>query len=92
MYPSTFPVNINDAVSADLGYQFPNLFQINFKYKGGENLRIPRMQLCYLRNVSTTVNPTVELLEEMANLNEIDLTLSFVEYRTLNKKDIEAGY
>tara|TARA_A100001388_G_scaffold227486_1_gene178857 strand:+ start:75 stop:1430 length:1356 start_codon:yes stop_codon:yes gene_type:complete len=92
MYPSTFPVNINDAVSADLGYQFPNLFQINFKYKGGENLRIPRMQLCYLRNVSTTVNPTGGTFRRDGQPNEIDLTLSFVEYRTLNKKDIKDGF
>ena len=92
MYPDTYPVNIGNNVSADLGFAFPNVFQITFKYKGGDNLRIPRIHFCYLRNVSTTVNPTGGTFRRDGQPNEIDLTLSFVEYRTLNKKDIGKGY
>ena len=50
------------------------------------------MQLCYLRNVSTTINPTGGTFRRDGQPNEIDLTLSFVEYRTLNKKDIKDGF
>ena len=42
--------------------------------------------------MSHTVNPTGGTFRRDGQPNEIDLTLSFVEYRTLNKKDIEAGY
>ena len=92
MYPDTYPVNIGNNVSADLGFAFPNVFEITFKYKNGINERIPRINFCYLRNVSTTINPTGGTFRRDGQPNEIDLTLSFVEYRTLNKKDIEAGY
>ena len=92
MYPDTYPVNIGNNVSADLGFAFPNVFEITFKYKNGENTRIPKIHFCYLRNVSTTINPTGGTFRRDGQPNEIDLTLSFVEYRTLNKKDIKAGY
>ena len=92
MYPATFPININESVTADLGYQFPNLFKIEFKYRGGQNLRLPQIRHCYLRNVSTTINPTGGTFRRDGQPNEIDLTLTFVEFRTLNKKDIEEGY
>ena len=92
MYPDTYPVNIGNNVSADLGFAFPNVFEITFKYKNGINERIPRINFCYLRNVSTTINPTGGTFRRDGQPNEIDLTLSFVEYRTLNKKDIEKGY
>ena len=92
MYPDTYPVNIGNNVSADLGFAFPNVFEITFKYKNGINQRIPRIHFCYLRNVSTAINPTGGTFRRDGQPNEIDLTLNFVEYRTLNKKDIEAGY
>ena len=92
MYPDTYPVNIGNNVSADLGFAFPNVFEITFKYKNGINERIPKIHFCYLRNVSTTINPTGGTFRRDGQPNEIDLTLSFVEYRTLNKKDIKAGY
>ena len=92
MYPDTYPVNIGNNVSADLGFAFPNVFEITFKYKNGINERIPKIHFCYLRNVSTTINPTGGTFRRDGQPNEIDLTLAFVEYRTLNKKDIKAGY
>ena len=90
MYPDVFNLPIgNTGVSADLGFKFPNVFQINFNYKNSENKKLPRLQLCYLRNVSHTVNPTGGGFRRDGQPNEIDLTLSFVEYKTLNRQDVQ---
>ena len=59
MYPDVYNLPIGSTgVSADLGFKFPNVFQISFNYKNALNKKLPQLQLCYLRNVSHTVNPT----------------------------------
>ena len=90
MYPGTF--DIDELGGADLGFKFPNVFQIQFNYKGAPNTNIPKIEFCYLRNVSTSINPTGGAFRRDGQPNEVDLTLSFVEYKTLNKKDIRNGY
>ena len=90
MYPDVYNLPIGSTgVSADLGFKFPNVFQISFNYKNSLNKKLPQLQLCYLRNVSHTVNPTGGGFRRDGQPNEIDLTLSFVEYKTLNRKDVE---
>ena len=89
MYPDTYNLPIGSTgTSADLGYKFPNVFQITFNYKNSENKKLPRLQYCYLRNVSHTINPTGGTFKRDGQPNEIDLTLSFIEYKTLNKQDV----
>ena len=90
LYPGTFP--IDEIGGADIGFKFPNVFEITFNYNGVPNNNIPKINYCYLRNVSTTINPTGGAFRRDGQPNEIDLTLSFVEYKTLNKDDIKAGY
>ena len=90
MYPGTF--DIDELGGADIGFKFPNVFQIQFNYNGVPNKNIPKIEYCYLRNVSTSINPTGGAFRRDGQPNEVDLTLSFVEYKTLNKKDIKAGY
>jgi hypothetical protein len=46
--------------------------------------------MCYLRNISTTYNPTSASFHSDGNPTEIDLTLSFVENTTLVRQDIDA--
>jgi hypothetical protein len=77
---------------AELGFKFPNVFQIQFNYNGVPNRNIPKIEYCYLRNVSTSINPTGGAFRRDGQPNEVDLSLSFVEYKTLNKTDIKAGY
>ena len=77
---------------AELGFKFPNVFQIQFNYNGVPNRNIPKIEYCYLRNVSTSINPTGGAFRRDGQPNEVDLSLSFVEYKTLNKSDIRAGY
>ena len=86
MYPDVYKID-----EADIGFKFPNLFEISFSYNGITNRKIPKINYCYLRTVSTTVNPTGGAMRRDGQPNEIDLTLSFVEYKTLNREDIEEG-
>ena len=90
MYPGTY--DIEALGGASIGFKFPHLFQIDFRYKNAHNRNIPKIHLCYLRNVSTTINPTGGAMRRDGAPNEIDLTLSFVEHKTLDKKDIDGGY
>lgn len=93
LYPGTYSIPVGrGGVEADVGYKFPNVFQISFSYKGAKNNNLPRLHHCYLRSVNHTVNPTGGGFRRDGQPNEIDLTLSFVEYKTLNKKDIDEGY
>jgi len=87
MYPGIYEIG-----TADIGFKFPNMFQIDFRYNGSNNRNIPKIHKCYLRTVSTTVNPTGGAMRRDGAPNEIDLTLSFVEHKTLNQKDIRNGY
>ena len=92
MYPDTIAANVGNGVSADLGFKFPNAFKITFKYRGSKNDKLPEIKYCYLRNVSHTINPTGGTFKRDGQASEIDLNLSFVEYKTLTKADIEEGF
>ena len=90
LYPETYDISVLGGAS--IGFKFPNMFDIDFKYKGRHNRNIPKIHLCYLRNVSTSINPTGGAFRRDGQPNEVDLTLSFVEHKTLNKNDIINGY
>ena len=93
LYPDVYNMPIGSTgVTADLGYKFPNVFQITFNHKGSQNKKLPMIQYCYLRNVGYSVNPTGGGFRRDDQPNEIDLTLAFTEYKTLNKQDVEGGY
>jgi hypothetical protein len=90
LYPDTY--DITSLGGAAIGFKFPNMFDIEFTYRGVRNRNIPKIHLCYLRNVSTTINPTGGAFRRDGQPNEVDLTLSFVEHKTLRKKDIVEGF
>ena len=93
LYPKAFDVPIGNLnVEAKLGFNFPNAFKIRFNFKGVENANLPKLKVCYLRNMSHTVNPTGGGFKVDGKPNEIDLTLSFVENQTLDQDDIKAGF
>ena len=91
-YPEAFNMQIGDATNVALGYNFPNAFKITFNFKGAQNLNIPKILPCYLRSVSHTINPTGGGFRNDGKPNEIDLTLTFSEFRALTSQDIEKGY
>jgi hypothetical protein len=85
-----YPENITVPVAGSeisVGYRFPNKFQINLEYDGEEIAT--RIKPCYLRDVSVTYNNTAMSMHSDGNFQEIEMTLSFQETRTLNRKDVE---
>jgi len=86
MYPETF-----DVAGLPLGYKYPDLFRIEFKHRKSE-AKIPRLELCYLRGVQSSYNPTGQAFFDDGQPNEIDMTLQFQEFRTLTRQDIAKGY
>ena len=89
MYPEEIP----SASNFPLGYKYPDLFKIRLlsgKSSGDrfENIGTP-IKMSYLRAVATTYNPTSSALNEDGSPTEIDLTLSFLEYKTLSRYDVD---
>lgn len=85
LYPSTFG---RDEASIPIGYKFPNLFEIRFKFRG-RNMQMPQPLLCYLRNVQSTYNPASMSFHEDGNPVQISMTLSFQEFRAVTREDVE---
>ena len=46
----------------------------------------------YLKDISTTYNPGNMGFHVDGKPSEVDITLAFVEERTLNKQDIQEGF
>ena len=88
MYPSTFG---REETSIPLGYKFPNLFEIKFRW-GDSEMNIPQPLLCYLRDVQTTDNPGSMTFHADGNATHISMTLTFQEFRALTREDIEKGH
>jgi len=83
-YPESIQVG-----GVPLIYNFPSMFKIKLKYKN--NTVGSRIKMCYLRNISTSYNPTTSSFFADGNPTEIDLSLSFVENTTLVRQDIDDG-
>lgn len=85
-----YPDVIN-TLNVPIAYKMPNAFSIQFTHKGAE-AKMPKLEYCFLRNVQTVYNATGAAFHPDGRPNEVDMTLNFVEMRTLNKKDIMDGY
>lgn len=72
--------------------EYPNMFKIKMLYENEDgrfvNIGTP-IKMCYLRSVSTVYNPTAQTFHSDGSPSEINMSLSFVEHKTLNRKDIE---
>lgn len=81
------------------GYFFPKRFQIKFYLLTGgalvETKDIPKIQPAYLSAITTAYNSGGSTMfidpagENKARFSEVDLSLTFMESRTLFKKDVE---
>ena len=87
LYPEDIEVNVGDT-KASIGYKFPKRFKIRILYNETENQNTPRILPCYLRDVTTTYNPSNQSMHANGDFGEIDMSLAFTETRTLSKKDI----
>ena len=87
-YPEEIDIN-----NIPVGYNFPNVFRISMKFGAtGASPHIPKLQYCYLETVNTTYNGTADVFYADGQPTEVDLSLNFVEYRPLSKRDVEAGF
>lgn len=78
------------AAGVSVGYVFPNKFDIQLSYNG--NQVATKFLRSYLRSVNTVYNPSSMGWHVKGEPSEVDITLNFVEARTLSKKDIRGGY
>ena len=73
-----------------IAYKFPNRFKISIEY---DNQKIATGILkSYLRNFQTNYNPNNMAFFKDGNFQEVQISMSFVESRTLDKQDIEEGF
>jgi hypothetical protein len=91
-----YPDTINVA-GINAGYKYPHMFQLDLFYENeaGVKKRIgTKMKKCHLKAISTNYNSSSMAFHPDGYPVEIDLSLSFVEERTLNRDDImdEDGY
>jgi hypothetical protein len=88
-----YPANITYADLA-LGYKFPNKFKIQFQ-TGGSNI-VTKLSDCYLEAFQTNYNPSNAAFLQSgsgpAHFSETDISLTFMEARTLSKDDIQQGF
>lgn len=74
-----------------VGYEFPKLFKIQYMYNKTLNTKLPQPLLSYLRNVSVTYNGSNMVFHADGQPTEIDLSLSFTEFRALTRQDVLEG-
>ena len=93
LYPEEINATVPDGEgeqSISIGYRFPKKFGIQIEYDG--NQIGTKILPCHLRDISTNYNPTNMSFRDDGKFTEIDMTLSFVEIRTLSKTDIKEGF
>ncbi len=93
MYPRAIPLDsVEKAGGFPLGYEFPDLFEIKFRFGNSDLNNMPQPLLCHLRDINTTYNPTGQAFHNDGNHTHVQMNLSFQEFRTLNAQDIEKGH
>lgn len=86
IYPEDYPENGPVAI----GYRYPNKFAIEMFY---DNKPVATKILpCFLQNFTTNYNPNSMAMHDDGKFPEIDISMSFMEDRTLRKQDIAKGY
>ena len=88
LYPEDIEIDVGQS-KLSVGYKFPNKFAIDVVYDGEEVAT--KIKPCYLRDVGVTYNNTAMSMHSDGNFSEVEMTLSFQETRTLNRKDVEEG-
>lgn len=75
-----------------LGYKYPELFKIKLMHQATSNGRfVPvgsSIKLSYLESITSNYNATAAVFHSDGNPVEVDLTLNFVEYKTLSRSDV----
>jgi hypothetical protein len=86
----SYPVEMPYGQPYSIAFDYPNMFKVRLLSEVGgmfKNIGTP-IKLCYLKTVSTTYNPTSSVLHPDGSPTEIDLTLTFTEYKPLSRYDV----
>jgi len=83
-----------EEIEGNFGYKFPTRYKIETFY---DSFLQNQTEQCYLESLMTNYNPSSHAFmktgaNSQAYFSEIDLSLTFMEGRTLNRKSIEAGF
>jgi len=84
MYPAAIP-----GPGFNIGFRYPDLFKIRLVSHTGSDVGTP-IKLSYLQSFNTNYNPSSPVLMEDGSPSEIDISMSFVEYKVLSRADIDA--
>ena len=87
-----YPEGIAEYAGRYHGYNYPDVFGIQFLYKGKEMTDAPKLLDCYLQGVVTNYNPNQMAFFKDGKFSEITMQLSFIEERALFRQDIQGGY
>jgi hypothetical protein len=85
-----------EEIEGNFGYRFPTRYKIEAMYNGFVLQNI-LTEPCYLESVMTNYNPSSHAFMKSGSgsqgfFSEIDLSLTFIEGKTLNRKSIQAGF
>lgn len=81
-----YPEEIPSGSDFSIGYEYPSMFKIRL-IAGSKNIGTP-IKLAYLKTVSTTYNPTATSVFYDGSPTEIDMNLTFMEYKALSRRDV----
>lgn len=86
-----YPGELVKLNGVSLGFEYPELFRIKaFTKVNGQYVQNgTHMKDCYLESFSTTFNPTSATFHPDGTPTEVDISLNFLEHRTISKSDIE---
>jgi len=86
LYPTAL-----QAGGVNIGYKFPNRFQIKVKYNNREIQGIKFLPV-YLQSFNATYNSASGGMHSDGRFSAVDISLTFSETRAITKKDVEGGY
>ena len=86
-----YPDGVPPDEEFSIALNYPNMFKIKLQSGVGgtfKNIGVP-IKYCYLRNISHVYNSTTPVLHPDGAPMEVDLNLTFTEYKTLRRRDIK---
>ena len=85
LYPTAL-----EAAGVQIGYKFPNRFQIKIKYNKRDIQGIKFLPV-YLQSFQAVYNSNSAGMHRDGRFNQVDINMNFTETRALNKADIRDG-
>ena len=93
---AAYPEALPPGSVVSLAYKYPQLFRVIPKVRTDRGFEIAvgtPITYCYLESISVNSNPIGNnTFHADGHAIQTDLSLSFVEYKTLSRKDIRMGY